>query len=738
MGAPREERKNELLASLDKERQETLDSKLSLITHERSQSVAEIRGRILSARTNERMQAVSEWWNSVIAAANLAADKLITACFELGITDVDIIARFVSADLEQFIKASAASMSATLSRGHSGAVWARDMQRRMVLASTMAGQIPHRVRSRKYDFAQQQRSNPATVSGESQMDARPEFAASITRFKADISLSSTRVHVLVITATPDELEGFKAIKNGADGGWEERQDSAGFRYHVREFTRANGGIIRVAVVRPVDMKAVPASNVATRLVTELKPVCLAMSGICAGRRGEVCLGDVVVASCLFDAEAGKLKAITNEDGDRDEEMLHEITTYNLDPRWQHRTQDWPRVWCDRWQAERPRTVAYQENWLLDTLHRHEEKQGERPETHPERHTQCSSWKDIILRLRKRGLLTETGLALTGAGRAYVEEQWLLHHGRMPDEKPLRVHVGPMATVPNVMQDPALFGRLLKLHRKVLAVDMESVAIGLVATLEQVPYTLVVKAVQDYADHDKDDSLRHFGARVAAAFLLDFLRENLPADMLEPPTSQEDLSSGQATLASLATLAEPFAGSNPDQAIVNNLIEAMSQCLHLDEWERFADGAYYHQITKRVMQNQSRLKNILHGTIFPPSLPRLTMATREVIDAYVAYVDHFLTRATPHLGGEYLIEDRSYKGHYLNPRYDEEVAASNLWKEHSLLLFHRLVVKINAFCDVVRECVKPSYYLTKGRFLVIEDDDSYMPDADEVEEKLKDK
>ena len=382
--------------------------------------------------------------------------------------------------------------------------------------------------------------------------------------------SGTRVHVLIITAFQDEFDGVRSIHDGVLSDWESRRDSVGSAYHLREYKHASGAVMRVALARPVDMGASLERNVATQLVNELRPVCLAMSGICAGRRGEVSLGDVIVASRLVGYEAGELKAITNADGERVEEMLHEIITANLDPRWQHRAEDWPRSWCDRWQAERPRAVTYQENWLLDALLRHEQGQGERPETHPERHTQCSSWKDVILRLRKRGLLTQTGLALTDDGRTYVEEQWLLHRGRMPDEKPLRVHVAPMATVGNVKQAPAIFGQVLKRHRKVMAVDMESVAIGLVAALEQLPYTLVVKAVQDYGDHDKDDSLRHFGTRIAAAFLLDFLRENLPADVLDPSlrTLKDYLSSEQAALRSQVTPATflvsrhqvvPFAG-----------------------------------------------------------------------------------------------------------------------------------------------------------------------------------
>jgi nucleoside phosphorylase len=366
--------------------------------------------------------------------------------------------------------------------------------------------------------------------------------------------SSTRIHVLVITALRDELDGVKAIEDGAVGSWEERQDGAGFRYHVREFEHASGRIMRVAVARPVDMGPMPASNIATRLVNELDPVCLAMSGICAGRRGDVFLGDVVVASRLFDYEAGKTKVSTNAAGERVEDKFHKITTYNLDARWQQRAQDWDPEWRKRWQAQRPLTLTWQEEWLLDALRRHEQGQGEKPDAHPERKTHCPSWKDVILRLRKRGLLAASGLALTEAGRAHVDEQWLLHDGRMPEDPPLRVHVAPMATGSQVVQDPGIFDRLSRLNRKLVALDMEGVAIGQVAALERGRRALVVKAVQDYADHDKDDSLRHFGVRVAAAFVLDFLRENLPADALgpPPPALKDYLSTGQTPLRSLAT------------------------------------------------------------------------------------------------------------------------------------------------------------------------------------------
>lgn len=117
-------------------------------------------------------------------------------------------------------------------------------------------------------------------SGHLSRHGRPRYAR---RQVTAGSQSSTRVHILVITALPDELAGIKAVDDGAVGGWEERQDSAGFPYHVREFTHARGGIMRVAVARPVGMSAAPASNVATRLDVDLPVPARALSS--AVRRG---------------------------------------------------------------------------------------------------------------------------------------------------------------------------------------------------------------------------------------------------------------------------------------------------------------------------------------------------------------------------------------------------------------------------------------------------------------------
>jgi len=46
------------------------------------------------------------------------------------------------------------------------------------------------------------------------------------------------------------------------------------------------------------MGATKAAALATELTKELSPRCLAMCGICAGRRGDVFLGDVLVKEIM--------------------------------------------------------------------------------------------------------------------------------------------------------------------------------------------------------------------------------------------------------------------------------------------------------------------------------------------------------------------------------------------------------------------------------------------------------
>ena len=52
--------------------------------------------------------------------------------------------------------------------------------------------------------------------------------------------------------------------------------------------------------------------------------------------------------------------------------------------------------------------------------------------------------------------------------------------------------------------------------------MESATIGMVAEMNKIPM-LVVKGVQDYADHQKNDLFRQYAAEASARFLFAFFQ-----------------------------------------------------------------------------------------------------------------------------------------------------------------------------------------------------------------------
>src|SRR4051812_50101706 len=65
------------------------------------------------------------------------------------------------------------------------------------------------------------------------------------------------------------------------------------------------------------------------LITELEPGCLAMCGVCAGRRGEVALGDVIIADRVWTYDTGKMKVEKTKSGRRVEKERGDMEMYRL-------------------------------------------------------------------------------------------------------------------------------------------------------------------------------------------------------------------------------------------------------------------------------------------------------------------------------------------------------------------------------------------------------------------------
>jgi nucleoside phosphorylase len=337
-----------------------------------------------------------------------------------------------------------------------------------------------------------------------------------------------QIDVLVITALYDELQAVLCLGEDGKSGWEDESDLAGFRYHIRKFPLQNKEQLTVAVAWSGAMGETAAANRARGLIQLLNPFCIAMCGICAGKRGDVFLGDVIVADRVFSYDHGKLIA-REEAGKRVEQLFHDIETYNLDKTWAMEVAYFAQEWKREWQNQRPLSLEIQRECLLHAVYAQQTANGKPPAEHEERDRRCPSWTKAIDSLQtKKLLLTDDHgqLVLTDQGRQLVLDKRVRNLGKIPDDPQFRVHVGPIATGKTVRQDADLFQTVAQSARKVLGVEMEAAAIGWVAELSGIPY-IIAKAVSDYGDADKDDGFREFACRASAEFLFDFLVQHPP-------------------------------------------------------------------------------------------------------------------------------------------------------------------------------------------------------------------
>jgi nucleoside phosphorylase len=77
------------------------------------------------------------------------------------------------------------------------------------------------------------------------------------------------------------------------------------QYYIGTFRRSDGTSGRVVAARAPQMGMPAATVTASKLGLSFRPRCIAMTGICAGVRGETSLGDVVAANPVWDYGSGK-------------------------------------------------------------------------------------------------------------------------------------------------------------------------------------------------------------------------------------------------------------------------------------------------------------------------------------------------------------------------------------------------------------------------------------------------
>src|SRR5262249_35850478 len=142
--------------------------------------------------------------------------------------------------------------------------------------------------------------------------------------------------------------------------------------------------------------------------------CLAMCGVCAGRRGDVALGDVIIADRVWQYDAGKRKAET-VDGKPVVDEQQDIEMYRLHPpAWKQAAERFTIDPKAKWLDLRPRSYEEQGDWILERVLR-----GADPVADADSKTLCADFDKALARLWKKGLLADGTLDLTETGRKHI-------------------------------------------------------------------------------------------------------------------------------------------------------------------------------------------------------------------------------------------------------------------------------------------------------------------------------
>ncbi|GAA2039922.1 hypothetical protein GCM10009779_27570 [Polymorphospora rubra] len=333
----------------------------------------------------------------------------------------------------------------------------------------------------------------------------------------------TSVDILIMTALQEEYSAARTVGStlacaaGRPTQWQDRDRGAANPYEYTEIAETHGGVLAVALARPVRMGGRSISPAAAGLVERLKPQVLAMSGVCAGNPKVAALGDVVVAEMVYEYDEGK--QIENA-------FLGDHRQIPMEQTWVRAAQDFSPIALPSY-GEVTRKEA--RLWFLERLYAADEPRDHlaRPRYFPR-----GNWDNWVRELETDGLINRNGpgWTLTDDGRRFIERKLYDDVGG-PERLPFAVHVGPMASGSFVVKDGVTWDRLGQQGvRTVVGLEMESATIATVAQHGRVPHWLVVKGVMDHADPSKDDRYKRFAAQASAEVLFALL-----TDLLVPRT-----------------------------------------------------------------------------------------------------------------------------------------------------------------------------------------------------------
>lgn len=155
------------------------------------------------------------------------------------------------------------------------------------------------------------------------------------------------------------------------------------------------------------------------------------------------------------------------------------------------------------------------------------------------------------------------------------------------------------------------------------------------------------------------------------------------------------------------------------AIYHSFIDQIVLTLHLDNWEWLCDCLFRRIMPVDFPEGVYQLGFERFRAIMPGLNKAFELALDNLLTRTRAYLDHYLSEAEGFPGDPRIMAKKRYK---VAPQGDWEkkqelIEIHNSWDRKCTMLLFNLVHALNEFSEVVRQELRPSFFLKKGRFCV---------------------
>ena len=128
----------------------------------------------------------------------------------------------------------------------------------------------------------------------------------------------------------------------------------------------------------------------------------------------------------------------------------------------------------------------------------------------------------------------------------------------------------------------------------------------------------------------------------------------------------------------------------NELVYSSLIDIISVSLQLDQWNWFIDNAVRQLVHQDFIFAADTLNERLMATDFPGEKTELEQAIKGVMEAYIEYIDQYLSTSVAIDSHGFYRFERVHRKDYRSPDFWRESEENNFWARENFLLLCKFV------------------------------------------------